>query len=191
MRVSLSLGGLAAFGLVAAHCFAYVLTAPNAREMSLLMHATEHRYWGLVMGVALGVAIGVAVASYVRILHTPGNDLGPRNMFLFAAPRLGAVQLIGFAILEASERALWGAGSTHPLEEPAVMAGFALQILVAVAAALILSLATRLAALIAKYLRVPSKTQRAVGNFNTRHMCAPRIPLLAGGAGARAPPPGR
>ena len=190
-RASLWLGGLAAFGIVAAHCFAYVLTTPSAGEVSHLMDATEHRYWGLAMGAALGVTIGGAVAFYIPILRAPNSDLGPRSMFLFAAPRLAAVQVAGFSLLEASERTLWGAGFAHPLEEPAVIAGLALQVVVAVAAAVILSLATKLAAFFAKYRGAPNTAPRARGEFGPRHMVSPRVPLLAGCTGARGPPRGR
>ena len=184
---SLWLGGLAAFGIVAAHCLAYVLTSPTPGEMSFLMETTGHRYWGLVVGIALGLTIGGAVGFYVRALRAPRNGLGRLNLFVFAAPRLGALQLVGFALLETSERVLWGAGLAHPLEEPVVIAGLALQVVIAVASAGILSLIAKLAALIAEYFS-RFRRARAVIEIGARPMFAPRTLLLVGGSGARGPP---
>jgi hypothetical protein len=190
-RACLWLGGLAAFGIVAAHCLAYVVTAQNMAEMSLLMDATGHRYWGLAVGVALGAAIGGAAGFYVRILRVPRAGLGRMDMFLFLAPRLGALQLAGFVLLEVSERVLWGSGLAHPLEEPVVIAGLALQLIVAVASALLLTVAAGLAVLIAKYFRRIAgapRAPRALNVIGARALCSPQVLLLAGGAGARGPP---
>ena len=184
-------GGLAAFGIVVAHCLAYVVIAPNTAEMSLLMDATRHRYWGLAVGVALGAAIGGAAGFYVRILRVPRLGLGRMDMLLFLAPRLGALQLAGFVLLEASERVLWGSGLAHPLEEPVVIAGLALQVIVAIASALILTLAAGFAVLIAKYFRRITRAPRALSVIGARAPFSPQVLLLAGGAGARGPPGGR
>jgi len=187
-RASLWLGGLAAFGIVAAHCLAYVLTAPDPGEMSLLMDATDHRYWGLAAGIAMGMALGGAVWMYVRGLNSTRADLRRRSLFVYAAPRLGALQLVGFALLESFERMLWGAGMAHPLEERVVIAGLALQVVVAVVAALVLSLIAKLATLVARYLKRAIRAPKYHSEFDPRPTFSPRVLLLAGGGRARGPP---
>ena len=187
-RAPLWLGGLAAFGIVTAHCLAYVLAAPNHNEMSLLMDATGHRYWGVVVGVALGAAIGGAAGLYVREFRAPSNDGRRLNLFMFAGPRLAAFQVAGFVLLEAVERALFAGGLAHPLEQPAVIAGLALQIVVALTSALILTLVARLVRFIAKLLGDRTRAPRALSLFGTRLSFSPHDLLLAGGACARGPP---
>jgi hypothetical protein len=156
--------------------------------MSLLMDATGHRYWGLAVGVALGICIGGAVGYYVRVLRAPRNDLGRLNLFRFAAPRLGALQLVGFALLEASERILWGTDLAHPLDEPVVIVGLALQVVIALVSALTLTLVARLVTLVAKYLARPTGAPIAFREIGPAPLFSPRVLLLAGGAGARGPP---
>ena len=189
-RASLWLKGLAAFGIVAAHCLAYVLTAPDPAEMSLLMDATGHRYWGLAVGTAMGIVIGGAVWMYVRGLNSTRADLGRRSLFVYAAPRLGALQLVGFAVLESFERMLWGAGMAHPLEERVVLAGLALQVVVAIVAALVLSLVAKLATLVARYLKGAIRAPKSLSEFGLGPIFSPRVLQLAGGGRARGPPGG-
>ena len=187
-RASLWLGGLAAFGLVAAHCLAYVLAAPDHAGMSLLMDAAGHRYWGLAVGVGMGVALGGAVWFYVRGLHSARADLGRFNLFVFAAPRLGILQLLGFALLEASERTLWGAGLAHPMEERVVVVGLLLQVVVAIVSASVLSLLAKLAKLVAGYFKRTIRAPKILIEFGPGAIFSPRVLLLAGGGGARGPP---
>ena len=189
-RASLWLGGLAAFGIVAAHCLAYVLTAPDPAEMSLLMDMTGHRYWGLVVGLAMAMALGGAVRTYVRGLNSTRTDLRRRHLFVYAAPRLGVLQLVGFALLESFERVLWGAGMAHPLEQRVVLAGLALQVVVAVVAALVLSVITKLVTFVVKYLKRTIRAPKSLSEFGLGPSFSPRVLLLAGGGRARGPPGG-
>jgi hypothetical protein len=158
--------------------------------MSLLMDATGHRYWGLVVGVAMGVALGGAVWFYVRGLKSSRGDLLRPNQFAFVAPRLAALQLVGFALLESFERMLWGAGMAHPLEERVVVAGLGLQILVAVISACLLRFVVKLATFVVRFLSRPVRAPRALTEFGTGPLFSPRVLLLTGGGGARGPPGG-
>jgi len=186
-RAPIWLGGLAAFGIVAAHCVAYIMMAPEGEERALLMDATGHQFWGVVF--ALGLGVGVAGVSWlmVNFLHPSTAEHSKVNLFAFAAPRLMALQVGGFVLLEATERMFMGGGA-HALLEPVVIVGLVVQIAVALVAAVILSLLTRtLHALLSTSNRPSVGAERTLPRPTSRWV----QPSLAPGTGAgtwRGPP---
>lgn len=152
------------------------------------MGATWHRYWGLIAGVALGLGIGGAAGFYVRALNAPSNHSARVNLFLFAAPRLAALQLGGFLILEVAERTLLGAGMAHRLEETAVIVGLVLQVVVAVVSALVLAAVAKLVTLIVRWLGARKRAPKTLPLFGLCRALRPSLVMLGGGSGARGPP---
>lgn len=188
-RVAFWLGGLAGFGIVAAHCLAYVLMAPDGDARALLMDATGHRFWGLLFAVALGTGVAGLSGVLVRLPQPSTTQERKVNLFVFAAPRLMALQVGGFVLLEATERIFMGAGA-HAILEPVVAVGLALQVVVALVSALILCLLTKTLHALLSGTSLPSlKAARILPRFApTRWM----QPSLAPGTGAgtwRGPPP--
>jgi hypothetical protein len=186
-RAPFWLGGLAAFGIVVAHCIAYILVAPEGEDRALLMDATGHRFWGLVFAFALGAAVAGMSFLLVRFFHPSTAHHRKLTLFGFAAPRLMALQLGGFVLLEAIERIFMGEGA-HAILEPVVILGLAVQVGVALAAALILCLLTKtLHALLSPTHLPSSSAERALPRPTTRWL----KPSLAPGTGAgtwRGPP---
>jgi hypothetical protein len=188
-RVAYWLGGLASFGIVAAHCLAYLLMVPDPEDRALFMDATGHHFWGLVC--ALGLGAGVAGMSGVLVrFFDPSTTGHPKvNLFGFAAPRLMALQVGGFALLETTERIVLENGA-HATVEPVVLVGLALQATVALVSALILCLLTKtLQALLAGTSPASAKAARMLPRPSTTWV----QPSLAPGTGAgtwRGPPLG-
>ncbi|MGH2787052.1 MAG: hypothetical protein ACRDJV_03950 [Actinomycetota bacterium] len=182
------LGGLAAFGIVAAHCLAYVIAEPHAHERALLMDATGHRYWGVVAAIAMGASLAGAAAFLVRMLR-PSTGAGRHvNLLAFAMPRLMGLQLAGFALLEVSERTLMGDRFGDVLHEPAFVAGLVLQVVVAIVSSLILCLLTRtLRALLARG-RAPDVQSRRPLPRPTTSWLQPCMSLGTGAGTWRGPP---
>ena len=187
-RVAFWLGGLAAFGIVAAHCLAYILVAPEGDERALLMDATGHRFWGLVFAVALGAGVAGLSGVLVRLLQPSTTQQRKVNPFAFGAPRLMALQIGGFALLEATERILMGAGA-HAILEPVVVVGLILQVVVALASALILCLLTKtLHALLSGTSFPSAKAAGIVPRFAPTRWLQPALTPGTGAGTWRGPP---
>ena len=181
------LGGLAAFGIVAAHCLAYIIIAPDGEKRALLMDATGHNFWGLVFALALGAGMagmsGVLVRSQLSTADHPQV-----NLFAFAALRLTVLQLGGFALLEATERLFVGEGA-HALLEPVVLVGLALQVAVALVSTLILCLLTKtLQALLSGTPITSAKAARVLPRFTHARWLQPSLALGTGAGTWRGPP---
>jgi hypothetical protein len=191
-RVAFWLGGLAAFGIVAAHCIAYILIAPDGDDRALLMDATGHRFWGLVFALALGAGVAGMSGWLVRLMHpstTRPHQVNKLNLFRFSAPRLMALQVGGFALLEATERIFMGAGA-HAIFEPVVVLGLALQVVVALVSALILCLLTKtLHALLSGSSLTSGKAARILPRFAPTRWFQPSLAPGTGAGTWRGPPP--
>jgi hypothetical protein len=187
-RVAYWLGGLAAFGIVAAHCLAYILVAPEPAERTLLLHRTGHHFWGLVFALALGAGMAGLSGMLVRFFHLSTTEVPKVNLFGYAAPRLMALQVGGFVLLEATERTFWGIGA-HAIVEPVVVVGLALQVAVALVAALILCLLTKtLYALLSGSSLTSTKAARVLPRFAPTRWFQPSLAPGTGAGTLRGPP---
>ena len=187
-RVAYWLGGLAAFGIVASHCLAYLLILPDAEDRALFMDATGHHFWGLVFALALAAAMAGMSGFLARVREPSATQGGRVNLFAFTAPRLMALQVGGFALLEATERIIMGNGS-HAIFEPVVLIGLALQVVVALAAALILSLLTKtLRALLSGTSLTTAKAARILPRFAPSRWLQPSLAPGTGAGTLRGPP---
>jgi hypothetical protein len=190
-RVAYWLGGLAAFGIVAAHCLAYILVAPDSHQRQMLMDTTGHRFWGLVFAVGLGAGVAGLSGALVRLMVPPAARYrrGKRlNLFAFSAPRLIALQLGGFVLLEATERTFTGGGA-HATVEPVVVVGLALQVAVALVSALILCLLTvTLQTLLSGASLSSRKSARRLPRFALTKWLQPTVVPGTGAGTLRGPP---
>jgi hypothetical protein len=187
-RVAHWLGGLAAFGIVAAHCLAYILIAPEGDERALLMDATGHQFWGLVFALALGAGMAGLSGVLVKFLRPSNAQHRKVNLFAFAGPRLVALQVGGFVLLEATERVFMGAGA-HAILEPVVIVGLAVQVAVALAAAVILCLLTKTLHALLSGSSLPSvKAARILPRFASTRWFQPSLAPGTGAGTLRGPP---
>ena len=132
-----AIGGLSCAGIVVAHHFAYLFASGGGSHQHELLERTGHGHWPYFVGIAMGLLLAGFVGfgrSLAGARERPTSRLTASRVAL----RLLVFQTLGFLALEAGERALSGLGATHLLEEPAVVAGLALQVIVALAGALLL-----------------------------------------------------
>jgi hypothetical protein len=178
----------AAAGLVGAHLIAYLVALPDAAVRSGMLRATGHGYFSAAIVVATVAGIfGVLAAAAVGFrAGETGEHLTLR--WRDAALRIAAVQTAAFVVLEMAERA---AANVPPLtiSPRLLLTGFAVQIVLAAAAALLVTLIARVSAAAADLwlTRVPpvhGGTQRLVPLFDGRVL----RPVLTGALHARAPP---
>lgn len=111
-----------------AHALAYLVARPNPHQHDALLNSTGHENFGLFTALALGLL----AAGLVRL--ATGRAWGPQakaageKLFMPALPRLLALQLTGFLLLEAAERVYAGLDPAHVFAEPAVLLGLILQL---------------------------------------------------------------
>jgi len=132
-RVYLAL--LAFAGTLAAHSIAYWLVAPDPHHHATLLLSTGHGYWGIVTPLAMGLAVAGIAGALISMSGTTAP-------FGVVAARAVASQVVAFLIMETIERASVG-GSVLVVKEPVVLAGLALQVVIALAIAGLLLVLTR------------------------------------------------
>lgn len=146
------LGGVAVVGTLAAHFVDYYIFAPDPQHRAALLHATGHSYLSHL--IPLAVLSGVlAAATTIWRASARARDLSDeRPRFLPCATVLAAAQVCGFALLEIGERLFSGAG--FELAWPQLFAiGILVQIVVAVAGAILFILLDRGAQKVAALLQ--------------------------------------
>ncbi|MDQ3662795.1 MAG: hypothetical protein M3454_17430 [Actinomycetota bacterium] len=186
-RARLWVGALACAGVASSHWIAYRLVAPDAPRREELLEATGHRYFALVVGAAL-IALVVGLGEFVaESISSRGRPVRARKLFSFALGRLTALQATGFVVLEALERLSVGEHhfASALLTERTTLLGIALQVLLALIAALLL-VALRRVIVQARAVRRPLSHFTA-SSWNSR-VAPPRLLAVAGDAAPRAPP---
>lgn len=177
-RIYLALLGFA--GTLAAHSIAYWLVAPDPHHHASLLLSTGHGYWGVVTPLAMGLAVAGIAGALISRSGAPAR-------FSFVAARAVALQLVAFLAMETIERATVG-GSLAVIQEPVVLVGLVVQMLIALAIAGLLIVLTRSldSPMGSGVLTLPE-----VGRSRpvTTHVEAPTpLELRFGGALLRAPP---
>lgn len=132
MRAALTC--LAPLSMIAAHIAAYQAAAPGHHAHEELFAATGHGSGWWIAALLVTIVTGAVLQS--------ADKRGPyvarrRDLLLRTAVTLGLVQTIAFIALEVFERAAAGAASLGILQEPVMVLGIALQIVVAVLTALV------------------------------------------------------
>lgn len=123
--------------MLLAHWLAYVLSYSDPHARAHVLGATGHGYW--VYGAAAGLA--AATLAFGTLLRSRSATETSHRGF---AARLAIFQVMGFVLLEGSERLLSDHGIGALLGEPVLWIGIALQVLVAVAGALLVRHVARL-----------------------------------------------
>lgn len=166
---------LVPLGVVTTHAVAYALAHPHGADRAHAL-GTVHGHLAPLATVGL-VSVAVALVSAVRA-GAVGTPLG------LTPGRLAAVQVVAFAVMEVAERLAGGQGWHAVLHEPAVTLGLAVQVLVAVAAWLLVRAGERAGALLAR--RRPRVDRATRGRPFPHNGGVPAVPLTA--VSRRGPP---
>ncbi len=133
VRTRVALGSIAGAAMLGAHWLGYLLAAPDGHARDHLLRVTGHGYLPTAALLAIVVLVaGLSLFVGGRAQQRVGRTTKPR-LFLHAAPRLIALQSVGFIILELSERAITGHALTSAFFlEPVIVVGTVLQLIAAV-----------------------------------------------------------
>ena len=182
----LSIGGLAAGGVVVAHLAAFLLVAPDPVRRQQLLASTGHGAWPLILTMAMGALVIGLVGLAARPPAGPGWRV--RGSLL---GRLLLLQVAGFLLLESLERLAMGKGPGGLVElpfEPVIVIGLLAQVVAAVAAVVLLVVLDRIIVKLVEVLTVSPRAPRTLGPWPVADLHLP-LPKVAGGpANPRAPP---
>jgi hypothetical protein len=185
----LPLTGVAVAGAVVGHILAYVLAVPSSTVRVALLGATGHAYWTAAIAAAsvLGlVSLAATLERRIRAGLLASHPQPPERLGRLAA-QLAGLQLAIYLVQETLERLEAGIPLHALLDGRLLVTGVVVQTALALALAVLLSLAGRAAEALGRALRRP-----------VRHLERTRPPLLdlvvgwpsrllAAGLGSRAP----
>ncbi len=175
-------------GVVLAHVLAYFMAAPHRSGREMLLRSGGHRHWAVVAALAVG-ALVAGLIWFTSQATRPDRvwSLGARAFFVSTAHRLVLLQVSGFVLLEASERALFGAGFGQVFAEPVILIGIVLQVVSALGAA---GLLVVLARTLDRFCWASSPARFGASRDPRPRVCIlpPRFLLAAGGPTFRGPP---
>jgi hypothetical protein len=185
------LGGLAAGGVVASHWLAYSLAVPDPHLRHEVLAETGHGYWQYAVAVVLGLVVASLSGFACQRVWPSRADSGDRGSpYYGVAGRLIALQATGLLILEGAERALTGTEPLGVFTEAPVIIGLAVQVLVALAAALLLVLFARAVDFVHRLVsRTCHRERPAPVQFPINlSVLPPRLRVATGGGTLRGPP---
>lgn len=180
MRERIYLALLAFAGTLAAHSIAYWLVAPDAHHHATLLLDTGHGYWGLVTPFAMGLAAAGIAGALV-------SGTGSTVRFMAIARRAVTLQAGAFLAMETIERASVG-GPLLVVQEPVVLVGLAVQVVIAIALTLLLVVLTRCLGNPAGSSDLLAAPPVHAGSLIARTASRNPSELRYGGALLRAPP---
>ena len=186
----LPLTGVAVAGAVVGHMVAYALAVPSPTVRVALLGATGHAYW--TQAIAAASVLGLAsLAATLRRRFRAGRLSGPPQ----PAERLGrlAAQLAGFQVAiylvqETLERLEVGVPARALLDVRLLVIGVAVQGAIALALAVLLAAAGRVAEAAGRALRPRPRLAGPAGRAGAGPAVVWPSRLLAAGRGSRAPP---
>ena len=184
-------GGLAAAGVVVSHSLSYLFVAPNPNARLHLLQQTGHCYFTWIAALAVGALVaGLAGGTLQRLRAGRSETWSRPGAFLAAAATLAVLQIVGFIVLEETERAVVGAGLTHILAEPAVAIGIVMQVVVALVGALLLvALADGVDRISGRLFGTgPSGRATRTVTWGSTSVVPPTLRLAASGRTLRGPP---
>lgn len=123
--------GLAWVGVVVGHLLAYVVAYPAEQVREGELEATGHGSFEFAIIAAIAIVPAVLVFAATSALSARRRPSVLRTALLLAP-----LQLVAFALLELLER---DGSFTQALAEPAVLLGFAVQVVVALVSSLLLA----------------------------------------------------
>ena len=144
--------GVAGAGLVLGHWLAYAIDSPHALARHELLRDTGHAYLPYATQIALlASAIGLVGLFLTRLTRRERPD-----SFAGDVARLAGVQSAAFLVMEIGERLLSGS-SLHDLTNgPLLVIGIGVQLVMAVAGALVLRLTEHAAEVAESLDRAPA-----------------------------------
>jgi len=184
------MAGVAFAGVVAGHSLAYFAALPGNIQRDTYLAQTGHSYWHKALVFALllevlGLAV-VALRSFRAGLRgTLPMRLGVRQL----ATRLALIQAAAFTALEAGERVASGAGVSGMFAHHLFVLGIAIQLLVAVAGALLLRWLARAAEVLGSALRRQRASRAGSACTLPDGLPVPALRFLCDASRGRAPPP--
>jgi hypothetical protein len=159
------LAATAAAGVVAAHGAAYLFTYPNGGDRAQHLRMTGHGYWS--------VAVLLAVAAGAVVLAAAARR-GMRGATVSIAPvALVATQLALFSGAELIERSAIGVSPAVLVHSPEFAVGLVLQVVVALAARLLVRSAAAIGARLAARRPAPPRARPALVPAGTAVLRAP------------------
>jgi hypothetical protein len=187
---AISLGGVAAAGVILGHWLSYRLAVPDGGMRHHVLAETGHSYW--LLAVRAAILLGLVGAGLIagRQIRTARPYRAAVERYVDAALRLAVLQVSGFAAMEVAERAVSGAPIGGMFVHHLFLLGVAVQVLVACAGGLAVVALSRAGRRIGLALRPRHPMVRARA-LAIPHRVAPPRPrplLLAGAAGVRGPP---
>lgn len=183
----MAIGGLSCAGIIVAHHFAYLFVSRGDVHQHQLLAHIGHGHWPYFVAIAMGLLVS-GFAGFGRNLVGPGPGRARRLSVSGLTLRLVVFQSLGFLALEACERTLSGLGAGHLFEEPAVVAGLALQVLVALAGAMLLVAFARIVTLVATGRQPDFATPTAYHFPLVASLLPSRYEVAAGSGTLRGPP---
>lgn len=183
---SIVIGALSCFGIVVAHAAAYRLVTGGGHHESVLLEETGHGQWPYVVASAIGLLLAGLLYFGTKLLI--GGSASRQLELWPVAARLVGFQSLGFLLLEAAERTLSGAGASHLLKEPAVLAGLGLQLVVALVAALLLLAFARVVRFVAGRLARRVQSRISLQPIPIASVRFPRLRVGTVGWSLRGPP---
>jgi hypothetical protein len=187
----LPLTGVAVAGAVVGHMVAYVLAVPSPTVRVALLGATGHAYW--TAAIAAAVVLGLAsLATALRRRFRAGRLAGrpePGERLGIVAGQLAGFQIAIYLVQETLERLEAGIPAHALLDGRLLVTGVIIQMAIALALAVLLTLAGRAAEAVGRALRGPARHLERTGQpLPDLVVVAWPSRLLAAGLGSRAPP---
>jgi hypothetical protein len=176
--VRVSIVGLATAGAISGHLLGYLVVYPYSNDRQVHLAVSGHGSFGTLAAVATAAGALALVVLTIRACRKQALE------FRWLAGRLVTLQLVIFAVLELAERGFDPAGT---LADPAVLVGFAAQVLVALAVAVLArgveDLVRSIRSRIPRTLRAPPRLPRPAATA-----FPPGRSVLQWDARRRAPP---
>jgi CDP-diglyceride synthetase len=186
----LPLTGVAVAGAVLGHMVAYMLAVPSPTVRVALLGATGHAYWTAAIAAAVVLGLASLAATVGRRFRSgrlagrpePGERLG------IVAGQLAGFQIAIYLVQETLERLEAGVPAQALLDGRLLATGVAVQTAIALALAVLLTLAGRAAEAVGRALRGRARHPEPAGPPLWDLVVAWPSRLLAAGLGGRAPP---
>lgn len=131
---------LALGGLLSGHLLSYFAVAPDAHARAELLADTGHSEHGVFATVALAAIFAALIGIFTDRVRSHCDRRGQGISRAGVAATLWTVQTAGFLVLETWERGHGLAGVPELFHEPAFLVGLVAQVLVALAAAALVSI---------------------------------------------------
>jgi hypothetical protein len=183
------MAGVAFAGVVAGHTLTYFAAIPGGSDRAAFLAATGHSYWRNALVVALLLEVlGAGVVAIRGFRAGLRGSLPIQHGTGQLAARLALIQVGAFSALEVGERLVSGVGVSGMFAHHLFALGIVIQVLVAVAGALLLRWLAAAAGAIGACLRGEA-VPRACGALGwPGGLASPALHVACRATRGRAPP---